>query len=110
MSYRGIEGPYGMWGIRIDTINDALHAPVYVCCVAGKSVRSTDTTDVYILYARDVRGGVVGDAYKDGDANMQEALQWFADIVGVRLDTNVVVYGKEKRHERSTDRGRADAQ
>jgi len=90
MSARGIEGPYGLWDVHIASVK-GVHAPIKVRRTSQRSDWSTDTCPVHILDARDARGMWIGDAYKDGDTNMQEALQWFADLVGARLDLQVEV-------------------
>ena len=45
----------------------------------------------FILIVGSAGGGYVVDAYKDGTENMQEALQWMADLAGAMTGMEVEV-------------------
>ena len=82
---RSFDGPYGLSAIQRWMADDAIYPPLRVEISAMRGSGKT------ILNVKTAGGGVVMDAYKDGMENMQEALQWMADLAGAMTGMEVEV-------------------
>lgn len=93
----GTSGPYGLY--HIDK-KDRTHTPPYRLEVIRAP--HVDGTDRYIFSVESADGFVLWDAYKRGAENMNEATQWFADLVGAALAQEIGIVGiKRYSNERT---------
>ena len=80
------DGPYGLTELQRWLDNDEIYSPLHV------EISATELgSGKIILNVKTEGGGVVMDAYKYGTANMQEALQWMADLAGAMTGMEVEV-------------------